>query len=340
FADDWLEQLNYDGAMVATLLESEADAMQETESDAAGAAQTLVERFGVPPFSVLDARQGYWQDRKRAWLGLGLRGEVGRLAQSNALPKTFKNSTQANQDDTRLDLDNGTSIFDPVLSEILYRWFVPKGGHVLNPMSGEATHGIVAGYLGYEFTGVELRPEQAESNREQAVEIGVNPVWITADALTIDQLDIAPADFVVSCPPYADLEVYSDNPLDISTMDYADFVTTYSEIIRKSCALLKENRFAAFVVGEARDKRGIYYDFVGDTIKAFKAAGLNYYNEMIYVTPLGTVMMQTSRNFPIGRKIGKTHQNVLVFVKGDWREAVKACGKIDMELPDGFDTNS
>jgi hypothetical protein len=40
--------------------------------------QTLAERFGVPPFSVLDARQGYWQDRKRGWLAQGIQSELGR----------------------------------------------------------------------------------------------------------------------------------------------------------------------------------------------------------------------------------------------------------------------
>lgn len=39
---------------------------------------SLADRFGVPPFSVLDARQGYWQDRKRAWLLLGIESELGR----------------------------------------------------------------------------------------------------------------------------------------------------------------------------------------------------------------------------------------------------------------------
>ena len=39
---------------------------------------TLSDRFGVPPFSVLDARQGYWQDRKRAWLAIGIKSELGR----------------------------------------------------------------------------------------------------------------------------------------------------------------------------------------------------------------------------------------------------------------------
>ncbi len=39
---------------------------------------TLAERFGIPPFSILDARKGWWQDRKRAWLDLGIRSELGR----------------------------------------------------------------------------------------------------------------------------------------------------------------------------------------------------------------------------------------------------------------------
>lgn len=44
----------------------------------ADANKTLAERFGVPPFSVLDARQGYWQERKAAWLALGIQSELGR----------------------------------------------------------------------------------------------------------------------------------------------------------------------------------------------------------------------------------------------------------------------
>jgi hypothetical protein len=38
----------------------------------------LADRFGVPPFSVLRASEGWWQDRKRAWLALGIASEVGR----------------------------------------------------------------------------------------------------------------------------------------------------------------------------------------------------------------------------------------------------------------------
>jgi len=38
----------------------------------------LAQRFLLPPFSILDARQGAWQERKREWLALGIRSEVGR----------------------------------------------------------------------------------------------------------------------------------------------------------------------------------------------------------------------------------------------------------------------
>lgn len=40
----------------------------------------LGQRFGVPPFSVLSARDGWWQERKRLWLSLGIKSELGRGA--------------------------------------------------------------------------------------------------------------------------------------------------------------------------------------------------------------------------------------------------------------------
>jgi hypothetical protein len=38
----------------------------------------LARRFVIPPFTVLDARAGYWQERKREWLELGIKSELGR----------------------------------------------------------------------------------------------------------------------------------------------------------------------------------------------------------------------------------------------------------------------
>ena len=132
-----------------------------------------------------------------------------------------------------------------------------------------------------------------------------------------------------SCPPYADLEVYSDDPRDISTLEYGEFREVYFEIIRETCGLLKGDRFACFVVGEVRDRRGNYYGFVPDTIEAFRKAGLHFYNEAILVTAAGSLPIRAGKQFEATRKLGKTHQNILVFLKGDAKRAVEAIGAVE-----------
>lgn len=230
------------------------------------------------------------------------------------------------------DTSSGTSIFDPVLCELVYRWFCPPGGLVLDPFAGGSVRGIVAAKLGRKYTGVDLSARQIEANREQAALVcGDNqPIWYVGDSRGIGVIckDIK-ADIVFSCPPYVDLEVYSDDKEDLSTMPYPEFLESYYEIIKNSCSLLKDNRFACFVIGEVRDKKGMYYQFVPDTIKAFVACGLKYYNEAILVTAVGSLPIRVGRQFDAGRKIGKTHQNVLVFVKGDPKKATADIGQVE-----------
>lgn len=231
----------------------------------------------------------------------------------------------------------GTSIFDPVLCEIAYSWFSPPGGLVLDPFAGGSVRGIVASKLGRQYIGHELRGEQVKANREQGAEIcgDPQPIWIEGDSRLIDKTcaDVE-ADLVFSCPPYADLEVYSDNPADLSTMDYPEFVSAYREIIAKACGRLKQDRFAVFVVGEVRDRKGLYLDFVGDTVQAFRDAGMAYYNEAILLTAIGSLPIRAGKQFSASRKLGKTHQNVLVFVKGDPKKAAEACGQVEVHVPE------
>ena len=232
---------------------------------------------------------------------------------------------------------SGTSIFDPVICELAYSWFSPPGGVVLDPFAGGSVRGIVASHVGRQYIGCELRAEQVEANRAQEnIAVDPMPVWHCTDSRNIDKVcaDVQ-ADMVFSCPPYADLEVYSDDPNDLSTLAYAEFLKAYREIIAKACGLLKQDRFACFVVGDVRDRKGNYYNFVGDTVEAFKAAGLNYYNEAILVTAVGSLPIRAGKQFAASRKLGKTHQNVLVFVKGDGKRAAQACGTVEVHVPEG-----
>jgi hypothetical protein len=58
--------------------ESEIDDLLNADEDGGPRAGSLAERFMLPPFSVLNARSGWWQERKAAWLALGIQSELGR----------------------------------------------------------------------------------------------------------------------------------------------------------------------------------------------------------------------------------------------------------------------
>jgi len=280
-------------------------------------ASPVAQKFLVPPFSVLSARDGDWQKRKRAWAGMGIRGEVGRDAAAIHCPNA------ASED--ALEDANYTSIFDPVLCEIVYRWFAPEGGQVIDPFAGGSVRGVVAACLGRKYWGSELRAEQVEANREQAAQLcrELTPQYVCGDSM--ETLASAPdADLVFSCPPYGDLETYSDDPRDLSGMEWHTFVAAYKTIIHRACKRLKNDRFACFVVGDFRDPRGFYRDFVSETIRGFRESGCELYNDAVLVTAVGSASMRVTKQFEAGRKFCKTHQNVLVFCKGDWRRATEA----------------
>lgn len=365
---------------------------------------SLRARYGVPPFSVLDARSGEWKAKKAKWLDLGIKSELGRgdnllttgahsvfdgtsnwsgvrsgrvcpggslmpASKRGADGKTVRGDSigkplaartfrcggpQGLKDrydqGEEFDLEDipdgqsgsgtGTSIFDPYLCEILYRWFTPRGGSILDPFAGGSVRGIVANMLGYQYTGIDLRPEQLESNRQQALEIVPQnqPTWILGDSLNIHKLvpEGVLYDSILTCPPYHDLERYCDDTRDLSNMTWAEFLDFYGKIIKRTLSLLKPNRFACVVIGDVRDMREkkdhFYKNLPGKTIDLFQEAGAGLYNQAILITAGGSLSIRAKFQFPKSRKLGNTHQHVLVFCKGDWREAVKA---VNDSLPPG-----
>tara|TARA_R110000803_G_scaffold163534_1_gene227216 strand:- start:413 stop:1279 length:867 start_codon:yes stop_codon:yes gene_type:complete len=270
----------------------------------------LRSRFIEPPFSVLDSKSGNWQRRKKLWKQIGIKSEIGRDA-------TTFNMDKWNTKVGNSALPPDVSIFDPALCEVLYHWFCPEGGTILDPFAGGSVRGIVANYLGYNYTGIDIRQEQVDSNREQSIEIldadrQVN--WFVGDSdLVLDGIR-EEYDMVFSCPPYLDLEVYSDMEGDISNMGYDDFMVAYGSIISKSCNLLKKDGYAVFVVGEVRGKDGNYLGFVPATIEAFRKAGMGFYNEGILLNSIASASMRANGNMKSG-KLVKVHQNVLIFKK-------------------------
>lgn len=282
---------------------------------------SLADKYLLCPTTVLNKRDPKWQQMKRKWMNLGIKSEIGRLENTDRTRKGTDIKSYEYFKNFKYDsvgMDKTVSVFDPVICEIIYKWFCPDGGLILDPFAGGSVRGIVSNYLGYKYTGIELREEQCKSNRDQAIEIldlKNQPQWYCGDSeqLLSDKWNIE-FDLLFSCPPYMNLEVYSNLPEDLSNMKDAEFIVKYNSIIQKSCELIKKGGYAVFVVGDLRDNKGYQKDFTGITKQAFAKAGMKLYNELILVEPVGTKAMTLERGFKNG-KLAKVHQNIYIFIK-------------------------
>lgn len=306
---------------------------------------TFAKDFLIPPFSLLDsysydwkerhaawletadhflaptlydARQGAWRNKKREGPVMGLKSEDGRVDEDI-------------ESDSKYEAwGTGVSIFDPVLCELMYSWFCPVGGQVVDPFAGGSVRGVIASLLRRPYWGCDLSGEQIEANREQADDIGLTdpiPVWVAGESSKA--LRKAPdADYIFTCPPYGNLEVYSDNPDDLSNMPWKDFREGYAKVISEAANALNPDRFATFVVSNFRDtKTKEMRCLVNLTIELMEYHRCAFYNDAVLITAVGTLPFRTRNQFDQSRKLGKAHQMVLTFCKGDPVKATAAIQK-------------
>ncbi len=275
--------------------------------------RTQVEQFVAPPLTLLDGNQGYWRDRKRAWLldYPQLHGAAGRDA-----PVFSPGSS-----DTEISMQiancgsSMTSVFDPVLAELAYSWYTAPEDVVYDPFAGGPCRGVVASALGRIYLGVDVRQEQVDANWE--VEGADDATWVCADSATFTP---PPCDFILTCPPYGNLERYSDDPQDLSSLSWERFVPMYVTIIGRAVGALQRDRFAVFVVANYKENRRLR-DLIGETVSAFEAAGAEYFCDIVHATPIGTAAVRSQVHFPVNRRPIPRHQMMLVFAKGDARAA-------------------
>jgi hypothetical protein len=233
-----VELAGYTADQVKDLIEKHKNDDEEAKRQAA---LTLQQRFIVSPFTVLDARAGQWAERKKAWKALGIKSELGRgndddktdggltFSQSSQPPSTYaaKNAYEA-KIGHKISWDefahlfpeemaqSGTSMFDPVLCEVAYRWFCPQGGSIIDPFAGGSVRGIVAALTGRSYTGVDLSGRQIDADMENWKEIidktvlsddpgarekAPDPRWITGDSMNIDTIAPGKYDLLFTCPP-------------------------------------------------------------------------------------------------------------------------------------------
>lgn len=152
-----------------------------SDYDSADEVHKLADDFIIPPFDIFDARQGAWLDRKKAW-----NTRINDNAQARNDSKAFNNGAMNDKTKYKSNgvMPNETSILDPVLSEIICKWFTPNDtSFCFDCFAGDTVFGFVAGSMGHTFTGIELRQEQVDFNNERTD--GMDCVYICDDGRNV-----------------------------------------------------------------------------------------------------------------------------------------------------------
>lgn len=296
----------------------------------------LRDKYAWPPFSILNTITSEWQKRKDEWESVIADSTLGReVKRYNATPTNTFSARGASAKDA-----NSVSMFDPFLCELMYRWFSSEGDTVLDPFAGGSVRGLTASILGRNYVGIDISSSQVSTNNEhwnymctKYTNIKGKATWIWEDAINIDT-DYR-ADMIFTCPPYYNIERYTNEPGDLSRIKtYDEFLEKYASILYKASICLKDNSFFVIVVSEVRaDQQSIadsqYLGFVPDTIQILRnKCNLKYYNEIILENNIGSLPIRTPKSFDRTRKIGRHHQNILVFYKGDLTKIEEKYGKL------------
>ena len=194
-------------------------------------AKVLHEKYIVPPFSVFNTHQPYMKERMVMWRDMGMCGTNGRVTSNNGL--SYDNRRMDKYASRKKNVEqnwSGTSVFNPVVCEVVYKWFTVPGSKVLDPFAGSVTRGAIAACLGHDYLGIDINPEQVKSNYEekekllQKYRILGSFEWKVGDSC-VEYPEKESYDLVFTCPPYYNLEKYTDNPDDLSNCkNYQSFL--------------------------------------------------------------------------------------------------------------------
>jgi DNA modification methylase len=255
--------------------------------------------------------------RVRDWRRL-----TGETGHSGARDQSFRND--------HFSIYTGThSIFPAPLMEMILMRYCPPGGKVLDAFAGGPPRGLVSAIMGHEYVGFEIREDQIDENREILRALKLEGcTYIRGDGRYLDTDDIF--DCAVTCPPYFDLEVYSQDPDDISTSaNYQEFNASMWLCAQAHFDRMKPGAFVCIIVGLFRNKtNGELIDFPADTVENFKDAGFLYWQHIILSKNFASAAVRAGNAWNGGKKLVPRHENLLVFRKPGWAHVKRSRDEI------------
>lgn len=200
----------------------------------------------------------------------------------------------------------------PLMEMILVRYGGPKGSKILDAFAGGPPRGLVASIMGFDYLGFEIRQVQIDENIALLKRLKLTGArYILSDGRFLETDEMF--DTGVTCPPYHDLEVYSDQQDDISNLgSYAEFNASMWLSAQAYRERIKPNGFVCIITGLFRDKRGELIDFPADTVTNFREAGFMYWQHIILSKNFASAAVRAGNAWR-GHKLVPRFENLLIF---------------------------
>ena len=202
----------------------------------------------------------------------------------------------------------------PLVEWILARYTQKPHSKVLDAFAGGPPRAIATSLMKHHYYGVEIREEQIEENLAVIKSLKLKNInYIQGDGryLEFDETDF---DIALTCPPYWNVEVYSDHKDDISNFPtYESFDAAMQMSAWAHAPKIKSGGFVCIVVANFRDKKtGAMIDFRGHTVENYIDAGFQFWQDIIIMNNFGSAAKRASNAWR-GKKLVVIHQHLLVF---------------------------
>lgn len=236
-----------------------------------------------------------------------LKNEINDTAQ-------VRKTLNGNRSDRRNGVNNGKcSVFNPHLAQMVLSAYAPLNGKIYDAFGGGGTRGYIATKMGFEYTGVELREEEYNRVKEQMKKWNIYFNFVLEDSIKYKPKE--KFDFAFTCPPYYDLEVYSEMEEDLSNAKtYDEYLEMLKKVINNIYDCLKEDCFAVFIIGNFRNKKGELVHLNGDLIRISKEIGFKLWDELIWQGASNVALTRCGK-FEKNRKSVRMHEYIIVLKK-------------------------
>jgi DNA modification methylase len=208
------------------------------------------------------------------------------------------------------------SVFPAPLVEWVLLRYGPPGSRILDAFAGGPPRAVVAAIMGYEYVGFDIRQEQIDENLKLLTEMGLQDsvdYYLGDGCLLSPAFDMGKFDVALTCPPYWNLEKYSDLPNDLSNAtDYPAFNRSMRACAEAHVEHMKPGAFVCIVVGPFRDKKGELIDFPAHTVKNFQDAGFIYWQQIVLSKNFASAAKRSTNAWK-GHKLVPAHEFLLVF---------------------------